>query len=100
MAAWYGNDNKAETVLRFSGRNYFSGFRINAMRLPTGFANYCLEQSVGTFGWVVVNFVPDLHLHSSYRTSISEVGHGEAPATGGSVIELSATDAWAKSRCR
>jgi hypothetical protein len=33
-------------------------------------------------------------------TSAGEVGHDGTPATGGSAIELSATDAWAKSRCR
>jgi hypothetical protein len=42
-----------------------SAFWIDKMNLSAGFAGYGLEEPIIPFGRIVVNFVPDLRIHSS-----------------------------------
>ena len=45
--------------------DYLSAFWIDKMNLSAGFAGYGLEEPIIPFGRIVVNFVPDLRIHSS-----------------------------------
>ena len=42
-----------------------AAFWIDKMNLSVGYAGYCLEERISPFGRIVVNFVPDLRIHSS-----------------------------------
>jgi hypothetical protein len=45
--------------------DYLGAFWIDKMNLSAGFAGYGLEEPIIPFGRIVVNFVPDLRIHSS-----------------------------------
>jgi hypothetical protein len=44
--------------------DYLAAFWIDKMNLSAGFAGYDLEEPLIPFGRIVVNFVPDLRIHS------------------------------------
>jgi hypothetical protein len=50
--------------LYFPDADYFAGFRLDEMSLSARLANRRLKQTIGVFARVIIEFVPDHHMHA------------------------------------